>query len=118
MRKLFLGLIVLAVTSTSAEAISRYNSTSMSCSKAKAIVRSQGAVIFRYPSRRNPSLTLYDRFVAHGGLCAFGETAAPKSVPTRSGNCRLIACLQRNDGRGGHRRRGGGNDGYQFYNRN
>lgn len=96
-------VLFLAATSH-ADAISRYNSTGLSCSKAKSIVRQQGAVIYRYRSSRNASLILYDRFVANGSYCAFGEVLARKTIPTASGKCGLVICRPSN--RGGVRRRG------------
>lgn len=81
MKRILLVALAVAFSCGTAEAISRYNSRSLSCAKARALVHRQGAVIFRYRSTRNPSLTLYDRFVAHGGHCAWGEVAAPKSIP-------------------------------------
>lgn len=99
MKRILLVALAVAFSCGTAEAISRYNSRSLSCAKARALVHRQGAVIFRYRSTRNPSLTLYDRFVAHGGHCAWGEVAAPKSIPTASGRCTLLACRQRIDDR-------------------
>ncbi len=104
MLKVLMIAIAFLLTSGSAEAISRYNSKSLSCANAKSLVKRQGAVIYRYPSKRNASLILYDRFVAHGGKCAYGETAAVKGIPTRSGSCRLLYCRPSTD-RGGSRRR-------------
>jgi hypothetical protein len=97
MRRILTILAMVALSSGTAEAISRYQSTSMSCAAARSLVAREGAVIFRYPSARNPGLTLYDRFVAHGGFCSFGEYAGAKAVPTTSGSCTLLACLQISD---------------------
>lgn len=104
MNKAAIASILFLATASHADAISRYNSTSLSCSKAKSIVSQQGAVVYRYPSSRNASLVLYDRFVASGSHCAFGEIAARKAIPTASGKCTLLAC--RPSTRGGIRRRG------------
>lgn len=97
MRKILMISMAVLMTAGTANAISRYNSTSMSCSTARSLVANEGAVIFRYPASRNPSLTLYDRFVRHGGYCAYGEYAGPKAVPTTTGSCTLLACLERSD---------------------
>ncbi|WP_235912066.1 hypothetical protein [Mesorhizobium xinjiangense] len=72
----------LLLASVPAEAISRYNSTSMSCARVQAAVQREGAVILRHRSTRNPSLTLYDRYVADGRFCAVGEVADNAWVPT------------------------------------
>ena len=77
-------------------AISRYNTGSLSCAAVKEIVSREGAVIFRYPSKNNPSLTLFDRFVRHQGFCQIDEYVARKSVPTRDTSaCRIKYCKQR-----------------------
>ena len=114
--KVFAGLAGVALVTFvwlgDAHAISRYNSKSVTCHKAHQLIARQGAVIFRYPSRRNPELILYNRFVAHGGLCAFGEQPALQSVPTADrASCRLIFCAQRNGRGGGRKRRFNGNVG-------
>lgn len=83
--------IVLAASP--AYAISRYNSQSMSCRAVHRVIAEQGAVILRYRSARNPSLQLYDRYVADGGECAMGEGAIVDSVPTAdSPQCVVYRC--------------------------
>lgn len=97
MRKSFVwtqvAFAVLLVVAGPAEAISRYESTSISCSSARARVAAEGAVIFRWPSANNPGLVLFDRFVAHRGFCQHNEIAARKSVPTADRRkCGLLHC--------------------------
>ena len=60
MKSLLLALC-LSLLAAEAQAISRYNSTSMSCDEVQARVYGEGAVILRYRSRRDPSLPLYGR---------------------------------------------------------
>lgn len=85
--------IVMVLAAFPAHAISRYNSQGMTCAQVQSTVRSEGAVILRYTSRRNPSLPLYDRYVAHGGFCAGGEYAASATVPTSdTPNCYVRYC--------------------------
>ena len=66
MKAVLIALSLLLV-SFEAHAISRYNSTSMSCGEIKATVRGEGAVILRW--RGNSGTQRYGRFVAHGGFC-------------------------------------------------
>lgn len=95
MKKLILAATAIAAMTASAEAVSRYNSMNHSCGKAQSLVAREGAVIFRYPSRSNPSLTLYDRFVRHGGYCAHAQEAAPMAIPTADRrSCPLLHCRQ------------------------
>ena len=97
MLRLTLAVAAFAMTSVTAEAISRYNSTTLTCAAARSHVAAEGAVVFRYPSSRKSGLTLYDRFVAQGGFCSWSVTARAKSIPTLDGQCALLACLPRND---------------------
>lgn len=94
MRVLAATLVALTVA-TPAGAISRYNAWTMSCGEAKSLIRSQGAVILRYRSARNPSLSLYDRFVSDGRFCQAGEQTEPASVATADTNsCPVRKCVQ------------------------
>ena len=95
--KLVALTIALAAAAAPAHAISRYNSLDMSCAQAQSAVAREGAVIFRYPSRRNPSLTRYDRYVQHAGFCAAGEYAANAWIPTADrAQCFVRDCKQIN----------------------
>ncbi len=88
--------LTLVATALPAHAISRYNSMQMSCDEAQSRIQEEGAVILRYRSARNPSLPLYDRYVAHGGYCQPGEYAKLEVVPTADTNrCRVLKCMQR-----------------------
>jgi hypothetical protein len=85
--------LALVLVSLPAHAISRYNSQGMSCARIQAVVRSEGAVILRYSSARNPSLPLYDRYVAHDGYCEFNEYAEWEWVPAKdTRSCPVRAC--------------------------
>ncbi|MEO9613371.1 MAG: hypothetical protein ABJG86_09445 [Nitratireductor sp.] len=74
---------LVALAATPAAAIARYQSEALDCGQAQAILEREGAAIFRYRSKRNPSLTLYDRYVLHGGYCGWDEYAANGWIPTR-----------------------------------
>jgi len=88
--------LCLAAVALPAQAISRYNSTQMSCGEAQSRIQQEGAVILRYRSARNPSLPLYDRYVAHGGWCQPGEYAKLEVVPTAdTKRCRVLKCMQK-----------------------
>ncbi len=70
----------LVVVVSEAEAISRYNSTSMSCDRIKSTVRNEGAVILRWSGRNG--VLRYGRFVANGRFCSGGERAETSYVPS------------------------------------
>lgn len=92
-------LIALAATTLAApaHAISRYNSQSMTCDAVRSVVHREGAVILRYRSARNPSLPLYDRYVANGRYCSVGEVAVRDWVPTSDARrCPVAKCESAN----------------------
>ncbi|WP_048647629.1 hypothetical protein [Nitratireductor soli] len=87
---LALGMLAFA---GQAEAISRYNSTAMSCASVQARIANEGAAIMRYRSQRNPSLTLYDRYVANEFLCPAGHRAVRSYIPTADqASCPVLHC--------------------------
>ena len=71
-----LGLCLIAAD---AQAISRYDPTRMSCDRVQETIAANGAVLLRYRSPRNPSLTLFDRYVASRRFCGMGEVRARES---------------------------------------
>ncbi|MFD1743985.1 hypothetical protein ACFSE1_00765 [Rhizobium helianthi] len=87
------ALFSLAITGP-AMAISRYNSTAMTCEAVQRTIAREGAVIFRYKGRTGA--TLYDRYVADERFCAGGEFAKSGTIPTRDiGNCPVRHCEMR-----------------------
>jgi hypothetical protein len=79
-----------------AQAISRYNSTGMTCAAVQTAIDREGAVVLRYPGRTG--VTLYDRYVASGRLCFSGEYAKSSTVPTRdTAGCPVQHCEKRPD---------------------
>ncbi|MBL8577047.1 MAG: hypothetical protein JNK47_07465 [Mesorhizobium sp.] len=81
MKALILAAAGLALLATEAQAISRYNSTSMSCDRVRATVRSEGAVLLRW--RGKSGVQRYGRFVLDGRFCSAGERAEISYVPTK-----------------------------------
>lgn len=81
----------VSLVAPEAEAISRYTSTSMSCSSVKATVKSQGAVILRWTSAQGNSR--YGRYVASKVYCDPGQIAVTAYVPTADkGSCAVKTC--------------------------
>jgi hypothetical protein len=79
------GLVLL---SAEAHAISRYNSTSMSCNEIRATIRAEGAVILRWRSDSgNPR---FGRFVYHGGFCESGTRAEISYIPSSDRSSCLV----------------------------
>lgn len=81
---------------TPAGAISRYTSTGLTCSEVQARIAEEGAVILRYSGRQG--IPLYDRYVASGRQCSYGEFAKAATVPTADRqNCPVRHCERRPD---------------------
>lgn len=85
--------ICLLLMSAEAQAISRYNSMSMTCPTVWGVIVDEGAVILRWRSSRNPNLPLYGRFVRDDGFCAPSERVQFSYIPTKDRpSCRVLEC--------------------------
>lgn len=94
---ILLGLLVTSAA-TPAFAISRYNSMSMTCAEARAVINRERAVIMRYPAKRTPNMTLYDRYVADSGACDLGFYAYQDYLPTKDRtSCPVYICRPTTD---------------------
>ena len=95
--KTAIAVAALVLVSLPAEAISRYNTDGISCEKAQSILDREGAAIFRYKSKRNPSLVLYDRYVAGSRFCQNLEYAEVSSFSTKDdASCQAYVCRMPN----------------------
>lgn len=81
MKVMILAAAGLALLATEAQAISRYNSTSMSCDSVRAALRSEGAAILRWRSKSG--VQRYGRFVVDGRFCESGTRAEITYVPSK-----------------------------------
>jgi hypothetical protein len=90
--------LTLSLLSLEAQAISRYNSQSMSCARVQAVLRAEGAAILSWRSKSNAPL--YNRFVTHGGFCENTEITRLTSVPTSdSASCKVLRCIPKGHNR-------------------
>lgn len=87
--------ISLLLVAADASAISRRDISSMSCEQTQALVRSEGAVILRFRSPRNPSAMLYDRYVSDDRYCGSSEQTTRASASTVDNiYCPLRKCVE------------------------
>ena len=88
-----LGLAAcLSLPAADAQAISRYTSTSMTCSKIQATIDRDGAAIMKYRSPRT-GLPLYDRYVKNRLFCPNGQTTDRAYVPASdTPSCPVYRC--------------------------
>jgi hypothetical protein len=92
MKKIALAL-ALVLAASPALAISRYNALSMTCQSMRAAIHNEGAVILRYPSKRVPGMTLYDRYVRNSDYCDGVNYAEWTSIPSRDNpRCQVLNC--------------------------
>ncbi len=97
MKKAAVLAACLSFLAFEASAISRYNSQGMTCGGVQSTVRSEGAVILRYKSKTS-GMTLYDRYVAHGGYCSHNEVSRAAAVPSKDrSQCPVLKCFPRPD---------------------
>lgn len=93
-----LTIAVLGASLMPAHAINRYNTNKMTCEQVQSALDQNRVAILRYPSSRNPSLTLYDRYVRSGYYCDGHTVPERTSVPTRNTqNCPVLHCIPRPD---------------------
>jgi hypothetical protein len=98
MRRLAILLPALLLAGE-AFAISRYQTTSMSCARVQAAVRNDGAAILRYAAPDNPSIERYDRYVRDRSFCSSTQRADIKSVPAAdTRNCPVRKCVRASGG--------------------
>ncbi len=94
MHKTLLLALAVSMLPFQAQAISRYNSTSMSCAQVRATVRAEGEVIMRWRSSRS-GVQRYGRFVAHDGFCPSAEIAEWSYIPSADReSCPVYECKQ------------------------
>lgn len=99
MRRLAI-VIPLLMLAGEASAISRYQTTSMSCARVQAALNNDGAAILAYPAQDNPSLQLYDRYVRDSSICRQSQRAVLNSVPTADNkSCPVRKCTTVSGGR-------------------
>ncbi len=96
MRRLSILLPLLLMTAGEASAISRYQTTSMSCARVQAILQTQGAALLSYPAPDNPSLQLFDRYVRDSSFCSSAaQRAQVRSVPAADmRTCQVRKCVR------------------------
>lgn len=89
--------VAASLVASEASAISRYNSTNLSCERIQNILATQKAAIFRYPSKRVANLPLYDRYVRNGSYCDTNQVTEEVTIPSANGQCPVLHCIQQPD---------------------
>ncbi|MEW9805406.1 hypothetical protein ABUE31_05345 [Mesorhizobium sp. ZMM04-5] len=84
----------LLLAAGDAQAISRYMSTTLTCSKVKAILGREGAAILQHRSPRT-GVVLYDRYVKSRAFCPSNQTTDRTYVPTSDlKSCPVYRCKE------------------------
>jgi len=77
----------------------RYDVSTMSCAQIDAILSAEGSAILAYRSKRDPSLTLYDRFVVDARFCRMGDYTRRARVRAAEGAvCPVRVCREYSSG--------------------
>jgi hypothetical protein len=95
-----IGLVAVALSASAlpAQAINRYNTQKMTCEQVQSTLNRDKAAVLRYPSARNPSLTLYDRYVRSGYYCDGHTVPERVTIPTKNtAQCLVLHCIPRPD---------------------
>lgn len=100
MRRLAIFLPLLLMTAGDALAVSRYQTTSMSCARVQSALQTEGAAILSYPAPNNPSLQLFDRYVRDSSFCtSTTQRAQARNVPAAdTRNCKVRKCVRMSGG--------------------
>lgn len=97
MSRLVLAALML-LTAHSAGATSRYAAKALTCDQISSIIEEEGVAIFRYPSPRKPSLTLYDRYVRDSSFCTNNQVVENVRIPSATAEqCPVKRCRTRPD---------------------
>lgn len=90
------GLVLLSALLMAGVAQARPSTYNMSCSQARSLVQTHGAIVMNYGYSESAG-HLYHRFVAHEGYCR-GEEAVRAWVPTTDKNNCFIGYYCRSGG--------------------
>ncbi|MEX0345577.1 MAG: hypothetical protein AB3N20_11680 [Rhizobiaceae bacterium] len=89
-----IAVALVAASSFSAEALSRYDSRQLSCDRIQSILQTEGNAILRYTSSRNANIVKYDIFAAPRGQCNSGGRGRLSTVPAADTNsCSVLKCI-------------------------
>ena len=95
MRQILLIFSLCLALHSTASAVSLYDTSKLSCIRLKAILKSEGIAILRYPSSRDPTNILYDHFSANSNRCKAGGRGKLFSVPSSDTKaCRVHRCVK------------------------
>jgi hypothetical protein len=95
MARLSLVASLLVISCVQALAESKHDVSSMTCPRVQAILDAEGSATLRYRSQRNPSLVLYDRYVASRRYCGLKMDTLASTVYVASGQpCRVSKCVR------------------------
>jgi hypothetical protein len=87
-------LLALAVAPAEAQTVSRYDSMTTLCEDLREKIRSEGAAIVRFSSKRTSNMDLYQRFVRDSRYCEYEERAKTTFIPTAdTDSCRVFHCV-------------------------
>ena len=101
--KAVVSSLVLSMIAGEALTATRIETAGMTCAQIQSTLGREGIAILRYRSTRDPSLPLYEQYVASVRYCRSAEIAAPRMIPAAdTPSCQVRKCVRTY--RGGSRR--------------
>ncbi|MFT4181006.1 MAG: hypothetical protein QM636_03700 [Rhizobium sp.] len=103
--KTIMLVAAFGLCASSAMAISRYDTPSMSCAAVHDKVAQEGEIVLQHPSHTVNNLTVYDRYVSNSAACVNRGIPTKASVPTSDDpSCKVLLCAPAT-GKGHNRKR-------------
>ena len=97
---LLTAIALLATDALAAETVMRQNSKNMTCEAVQNMIRQEGKVILRWPSKKTPDMTMYNMYVSSSTPCVGQGVIAATTVATSDNpKCKVNYCAS-NTGKG------------------
>jgi hypothetical protein len=88
------AMYVIPIQASANESVLRLQSASESCDSIQTSINNTGAAVVYYPSERDQSLTLFDKFVSGSSLCKPNENGVQISIATADNpSCSVTKCM-------------------------
>jgi hypothetical protein len=94
MKRLSIAVLALLLGGGEALAVTRRDVTNMNCEQIKALLRSEGSAILRFPASEVAGLKRYGLFISDRALCPALQTRAKRRVRGTDGSCFVSQCVE------------------------
>ena len=94
MRRLSMALLAVLLGGHEALAVTRRDVTNMNCEQIKALLRTDGSAILRFPASEVAGLKRYGLFVSDRAVCPALQSRAKRRVRSTDGSCFVSQCVE------------------------